>query len=308
MSPVTPLHSWQPQLTQDGSFTFFSERFGESFHSSLGARSEAFSKYVEMTRLREKAQNFTTDPAPSLAILDVCYGLGYNTAAALETIWQVNPRCRVTLYGLELDDSVPQAAVATHDLQALFLQAWSPRVQSILTALAQSQVFQDEYLTAQLYIGDARTTIQHLQAQQFQAEAIFLDPFSPQRCPQLWTVEFLQAVASCLAPTGILSTYSRAASVRTALNLAGLDIGSIPAPANALAHEWSQGTVAAWEDHPLIPLTQLEQEHLQTRAAVPFRDPTLQDDAATILQRHTEEQLRSQFESTSSWRRRWGIR
>lgn len=296
---------WQPRLTQDGSFTFFSESFGESFHSTLGAKNEAFSKYVEMTRLVEKVRStaIAKDCVPSLTILDVCYGLGYNTAAALETIWQVNPHCLVTLYGLEIDASVPQAAIAT-----ACLKDWSPRVQSVLTALAWEQNFQDEGLTAALFMGDARQTIQQLKSQQFQAEAIFFDPFSPQRCPQLWTVEFFQAIAACLAPTGILSTYSRAASVRTALKLSGLEIGSIPAPANALAHEWSQGTVAAWNHSVLIPLTQLEQEHLHTRAAIPFRDPGLQDDATTILQRHTEEQLRSQLESTSSWRRRWGIR
>jgi hypothetical protein len=39
-------------------------------------------------------------------------GLGYNTAAALQTIWAVNPNCYVEVIGLELNASVPIAAIA----------------------------------------------------------------------------------------------------------------------------------------------------------------------------------------------------
>ncbi len=288
---------WTPHQTQDGSFTFFSAEFGEAFHSEAGARSEAFTKYAAVTQLALKAKQ------PQLNLLDVCYGLGYNTAAALETIWQVNPDCQVMLHGLELDDSVPMGAIAPE-----FLAQWSSSVQAVLTAIALNQSYNHRNLTAQLWIGDARQTIQVLKASGFQAEAIFFDPFSPQRCPQLWTVEFFQTIAACLAPTGILATYCRAASVRTALQLAGLAIGTLPPPNPEKSHEWSQGTIAAWRDDVLTPLSLLEQEHLQTRAAIPYRDPSLADSATLILERHTQEQQRSRLESTSSWRRRWGIR
>jgi tRNA U34 5-methylaminomethyl-2-thiouridine-forming methyltransferase MnmC len=75
----------------------------------------------------------------------------------------------------------------------------------------------------------------------------------------------------------------------------------------SVSHEWSQGTVGSFALETLHPLSQMEQEHLQTRAAIPYRDPTLSDTAATILARHHAEQAESTRESTSSWRRRWGI-
>ena len=87
--------NFTPQITADGSFTFFSDEFGETFHSRQGASEEAELKFVLPTDLRSKALQ------PSLNLLDVCYGLGYNTAAALATIWAVNPSCRVELVGLE---------------------------------------------------------------------------------------------------------------------------------------------------------------------------------------------------------------
>lgn len=289
--------TWTPHLTDDGSFTFFSEEFGETFHSQQGAKAEAFLKFAQGTRLIEQAQQ------DQICLLDVCYGLGYNTAAALETIWRVNPTCHVVLYGLELDQSVPLAAIA-----APLIETWSAPVQTILQALAHEHQCHTAQLQAKLLLGDARQTIQTLPQIGFQADAIFFDPFSPRRCPQLWTVEFFQQVARCLAPNGQLATYSRSASVRAAMLSAGLSIGTIPLGDHHQPHEWSQGTIASFQPEALLPLSQLEQEHLNTRAAIPYRDPDLSNSAQQILERHHQEQQQSQRESTSSWRRRWGIR
>jgi hypothetical protein len=81
------------ESTADGSQTFYSPEFGEWFHSRGGAYDEARQTYVQATNLVARAQ-----AQGHLVILDVCYGLGYNTAAALEALWQVGtplfPRSR----------------------------------------------------------------------------------------------------------------------------------------------------------------------------------------------------------------------
>lgn len=310
VTPACPM-TWIPQPTQDGSFTFFSPAFNETFHSRQGARSEAFAKFALATDLPRLAQR------PSLNLLDVCYGLGYNTAAALETIWQVNPQCQVVLYGLDNDLTVAAAAISP-----TLIANWSAPVQAALTALANAEPvglsvpvtgeFQGQSqnkFQGQLLIGDARQTIQQLIRQNFQAQAIFFDPFSPRRCPQLWTVEFFAQVARCLARPGRLATYSRSAAVRSALGLVGLQIGTIPlaAPDPNHPHEWAQGTVASWTETFLTPLSPMELEHLQTRAGIALRDPDLSDGAAAILARQQREQALGDRESTSSWRRRWGL-
>jgi len=158
----------------------------------------------------------------------------------------------------------------------------------------------DTNLTADLLIGDARQQIQTLVKSGFQADVIFLDPFSPPRCPQLWTVEFLRLVAQCLHPQGLLATYSGAAAVRTALRLAGLHIGSLAAP----GRRWPS-TLATWTAPHRPSLSQQEQEHLETRAAIPYRDPSLQDAAEVIRQRRAQEQAASSLPPTGTWRRRW---
>lgn len=295
--PVSAPTNWLPQPTRDGSFTFFSEEFGEAFHSYTGAKAEALLKFAQATDLTQKAQQ------SQLCLLDVCYGLGYNSAAALETIWRVNPNCHIELVGLELDATVPRSAILPP-----LMAVWSPTVQTVLNSIALDHHCTTLTLHARLLIGDARQTIRSLNQQAFQADAIFFDPFSPRRCPQLWTVEFFTAVSHCLARNGKLATYSRSAAVRSAMLAAGLCIGTLPIAAPHLPHEWSEGTIGAFDPTSLHPLTCLEQEHLQTRAAVPYRDPQGTDPAEVILQRHWAEQQHCSLESTSSWRRRWGIR
>lgn len=280
------------QPTADGSFTFFSTAFGESFHSYCGARQEAAGKFVQPTQLAAKAAT-----SHSLKLLDVCYGLGYNTAAALETIWRANPDCPVELIALELDPSVPKAAIVQG-----FLGLWSVPVQQVAAAMASAGKFTDNRLSARLLVGDARQTIQQVYQLGFWADAIFLDPFSPPHCPQLWTVEFLDWLSRCLAATGRLATYSCAAAVRTALQQAGLAVGS-----TSPVGRRSPGTVASFATADLPGLSLQELEHLQTRAAIPYRDPELKDVAATILHRRQEEQQRCGLESTSGWKHRWGI-
>jgi tRNA U34 5-methylaminomethyl-2-thiouridine-forming methyltransferase MnmC len=279
-----------PQLTADGSFTFFSAEFGELFHSHSGAKQEAEAKFVAPCQLSERASR-----SQALCLLDICYGLGYNTAAALTAIWAANPQCQVTLIALELEIAVPQQAIAQQ-----LLSGWPPPVQELLTELAATTSVQTPQLQARLEIGDARQTLSSLRRSGYQADAIFLDPFSPSKCPQLWTVEFLAIASQCLKPSGRLVTYSCAAAVRTALQLADLQV----APAPSVGRR-SPGTIASFCDSNLSPLSQQEREHLQTRAAIPYRDPLLQDSAVDIVQRRRLEQQVSSLEPTSQWQKRW---
>lgn len=281
--------SFTPQLTADGSFTFFSSEFGEYFHSTQGAKEEALLKFAEPCQLAQKAQQ------PVLRLLDVCYGLSYNTAAALEVIWANNPNCCIEVVALELDPSVPRTAIAHH-----LLNSWSPPIPELLEELATSFAVQTPRLHAQLLLGDARATIEQVHQSNFQADAIFLDAFSPRRCPQLWTVEFCQQLARCCANTGRLTTYSCAASVRSALIAAGFKLSQTP-PLRGR----QPGTLASFSDAELPPLPVAAQEHLQTRAAVPYRDPQLCDTAQVISQRRQIEQQASSLEPTSRWQRRW---
>ena len=285
---MTDVTDFVPKLTADGTYTFFSAEYGELFKSDRVARQEALLKFIEPTQLPQKAD------LPRLRLLDICYGLGYNTAAALATIWKINPNCYVELIGLELNPTVPQAAIA-HQC----FQDWAGEYTGILTCLATEHQVETPQLKATLIIGDARVTIRLIQQRGYLADAIFLDPFSPPKCPQMWTVEFLAEVSRCLSQDGRIATYSCAAAVRTALMATGLQIGSTPPVGRR-----SPGTVASRATDDLPMLSGREQEHLLTRAAIPYRDPQLSDVTTVILQRRQQEQQESRLEPTANWRKR----
>ncbi|MGQ9865831.1 MAG: tRNA (5-methylaminomethyl-2-thiouridine)(34)-methyltransferase MnmD [Pseudanabaenaceae cyanobacterium] len=277
--------------TADGSLTFFSERFQETFHSTFGAKEEAELKFVLPCRLPERLGRVP------VTILDVCLGLGYNSAAAVDGLAPLADGFPpVHLVGLEYNPAVLQRAIA----QGL-TQIWSPLAQAVLAKLAAGETFGQGNLRAEVWWGDARQTIAQMPTAA--VDAVFLDPFSPRRCPELWTWEFLQAVTRCLKPTGYLATYCCAAAVRATLRDLGLHLwASEPLGRKA------PGTIAAWTDLGLPPrcrpLTPPEWDILNTRAGLPYRDPTLTDPAAVILARRAEEQSRSDRQTSSQWLKR----
>jgi tRNA U34 5-methylaminomethyl-2-thiouridine-forming methyltransferase MnmC len=274
-------------ITADGSSTFFSDTFGEAFHSIHGAKQEAESKFVIPTRIRDKAKQ-----QHCVNILDVCYGLGYNSAAAIACVEDLHTNARLQIIALENNLQVPQQAIANG-----LLDIWSQPVVKTLRELATAGQVKTPNLDMQLQIGDARQTAKNIP--RAWADAIFLDPFSPPRCPQLWTVEFIALLASCLKPDGYIVTYSCAAAVRAAMLANGLEVSSTTPVGRR-----SPGTIAAFPPTSFSPLSQTEQEILQTRSSVPYRDLNLSDTASTILQRRQIEQSQSNLEPTSSWKRR----
>ena len=277
--------------TEDGSVTFWSEIFQETFHSSHGAKHEAEAKFVSPAKIAEKARTQT-----QLNILDVCYGLGYNTAAAIACLLAISESsgdrtANLAIIALENNLEVPQKAIA-----AGLVDIWQPAIAKILQTAAETQIVKSETLSLQLLIGDARQTIN--QVSKKWADVIFLDPFSPPHCPQLWTVEFIQLLADCLKPDGCLVTYSSSAAVRTAMLMAGLQIGAI-----APIGRKSPSTIAAFAPIALPPISETEAAFLKTRAAIPYRDRTLQGTASEIIQLRKAEQSNSELASSSSLRK-----
>ena len=76
-------------------------------------------------------------------------------------------------------------------------------------------------LTARIVLGDAGET---LAAWEGQADAWFLDGFSPAKNPELWSDDLMLQVARHTAPGGTFATYTAAGHVRRALAKAGFDV------------------------------------------------------------------------------------
>jgi len=51
----------------------------------------------------------------------------------------------------------------------------------------------------------------------------------------------------------------------------------------------------------------MEEEHLLTKASIPYRDQDLNSSKEDIIQKRLDEQLFSNLLSTTKWREKWGM-
>jgi tRNA U34 5-methylaminomethyl-2-thiouridine-forming methyltransferase MnmC len=277
-----------PRSGADGSFSLWSGAFGEGFHSAAGALSEAQQKFVRPSHLERWR------PGQELVVVEVAVGTGTNTAALLQAAAGLG--LTLQWWGLEQDRQPLDLALASE----AFRSQWPEATVSRLEVLGRSE---------RLLWGDGRQSVSRLPtALQGGCDLVWLDAFSPRRCPQLWSLEFLAQLAALLKPEGRLITYSSAAAVRAALVAAGLQLASIAA---SVSEQWSSGTVASprplAESFPLRCLNAMEWDHLLCSAAEPYLDPTGQACSATLLAERQLRQSQSSAVSSSAWRRRWRV-
>ena len=193
--------------TPDGSVTFHNTEFNEAYHSKSGAKEEAVKKFVEPCQIKEIAKT------GSLKILDFCFGLGYNTAAAIDAALEENPGCKIEVIGLEIDEKMLQLLV---DLPDSFLS-----YPLIKETIKNKYTYNKDNIQIQLLIGDATQTIKRIENE---FDAIFFDPFSPKKCPALWTEEIFKECYRLLKKNRRLATYSCARIVRDNMRKAGFTI------------------------------------------------------------------------------------
>ena len=205
--------------TKDKSITYHSEEYDEAYHSITGAKEEAIKKYAEPTKIAELAKK------GSISILDVCFGIGYNSAAAIDAARKANPNCAISIVALEIDirilNEIPKLenVFEHYGIFQNMIRQNSPLIKDSTTIFVQDNV------EVQLLIGNALKTIKLVNGS---FDAVFLDPFSPKKCPELWTADFFKEIHKRINKGAILATYSCARSVRDSLKRAGFTVKDGP--------------------------------------------------------------------------------
>lgn len=72
------MYELHPYFTNDGSVGLFSPEADDIYHSTYGALSEAYEKFV----LPANLENFFANNS-EIKVLDICYGIGYNSKSFL---------------------------------------------------------------------------------------------------------------------------------------------------------------------------------------------------------------------------------
>jgi tRNA U34 5-methylaminomethyl-2-thiouridine-forming methyltransferase MnmC len=198
-------------ITKDLSVTFHNEKFDESYKCLGGAASESRIKFVGPCRIAELARK------GSIRILDVCFGLGYNSAAAIDVALESNPDCKVEIIGLEND---PEVFDIIKEIDAPF-----KNYQIIKKLNVNSLEISEKNIKIRIILEDARRSVKNFKEQ---FDTVFFDPFSPKKCPELWTLEFLDGIKKVMKKGAILTTYSCATHVREKLASLGFDASDGP--------------------------------------------------------------------------------
>jgi len=156
-------------------------------------------------------------------IAELGFGTGLNVLATVQAWIDSGTRGRLHLTSFE---AFPMAAADMARALAAF-PALAALAAPLLEMIGQgaTECCFPAGATLRLVIGDARQT---LPAWEGQADAWYLDGFSPAKNPELWQPDLLEAVAAHTAAAGTVATYSAAGHVRRALAEAGFQVTRQP--------------------------------------------------------------------------------
>ena len=192
-----------------------SRRFDDPYFSLNDGLAETRHVFLDGNGLPERLRD-------GFRVAELGFGTGLNLLA-LMIAWGATGRAGMVrftsfeAYPLPAEDigralsHFPQARAVADG----FLQAWA----------RGERAFDLPGVRVEVIVGDARDT---LPAWGGQADAWFLDGFSPAKNPELWSPQMMAAVAAHTAPGGTCATYTAAGHVRRSLAEAGFTVTRQP--------------------------------------------------------------------------------
>lgn len=277
--------------TDDGSYTLSSEKRAdgvETLHSTFGARTEAFKKFAMPSKLREKANSKEV-----IRVLDICSGIGYNVSALLDylndsdvviEIDMVESSLETLATTLFIPDICKSHGYVKKTIELYLIEKGYLQFTKVLSDIPSN-------IKLNIHVCDARVFLKEHKHVEY--DAVFLDPFSPSKCPELYTVDFFNKLKEFLTSTSLILTYTAASAVRSAMINAGLYVGEGP------QFHRSGGTVASKCAEVIdVPLSFSDEKVIAlSDVGVPYMDPELSDDYNTIIARR--QSIRSKIRGVS---------
>ena len=252
--------------TQDGSIGLYDKNLDEIFHSKFGAKTEAFEKFVEPCLI------YKDKP---VKILDICYGIGYNTKCALENFSNI-----IEIDWLEINSELVQKSAEFE---------YSEKINEIIAQNLVNPNF------IHFYIDDARKSIQKSNKKY---DIIFHDGFAPYKQSVLWSEDFILKIASLMHKDSIYCTYNHSKPVLNALIKAGLIIGK------TIKNDKTIGTIASFNPNLIKnKYDEIELQELNTKSAITYKDKNLNLSHNEIIKKREIEINNSSLISLSQFKK-----
>ena len=196
--------------TKDGSNTLFSKLYNQHYHNpDDGAINEALSKHIipAFTFHKDKSE---------LTILDICFGIGYNTFSTIYYCLQNNLDVKLNIFSPELDGNLVKS------LENFEFPKEFDSIKHIINSIAKTSKYEDENLKIEVFIGDARNYIKSLENNSF--DIIYQDAFSSDVNFELWTKEYFDDIYKLCTDSCIMSSYAIATPIRLSMYESGFFI------------------------------------------------------------------------------------
>lgn len=192
-------------ITNDGSLTLKNDKYNECYHSSEGAITETLYKHIYPA--------FGVVNQNEIKILDICFGLGYNTFLA---ILNKPKNSKLKIYSPEFDEELIKSLKDFNYPKEL------QKIKHIIDEVSTNYKYKDDEVEIEIFVGDARKYIKTLD----NIDIVFQDAFSPKVNTELWSIEYFRDIDK-LNPK-IITTYSVATPIRYALYSLGYNLYTHP--------------------------------------------------------------------------------
>ena len=212
------------QTTRDGSHTLFSERYNQTYHSIHGA--EAESRHVF---LKGAGIDHLLTAGQETHILEVGFGTGLNFFLTADLA--MSRLATLSYYAFE-KELLPAEQIIPLQYESLLTHAhlfedyvaWRSSIKPPASGLLDWRL--NDTLSLTLILGDAVDE----RIPYSPVDAIYLDAFSPEQNPELWTTSFFNKLGSALRSRGKLATYSAKGQIRRNLASAGFNVTKTAGP------------------------------------------------------------------------------
>lgn len=238
--------------TRDGSKTLYDREKQVHYRNMSGARTESRCVFVEGSGLVARAAPWR--------ILELGFGAAVNFTQTLEAFETHRAAGgRIEYHAVEYAAVAPEH-LEFHDSEAGELARRALEQLQVDDGVAR--VTSDDGLVG-LHVHPVQWL--DFEVPEFDAHAVFYDPFGPRSEPESWTRECFENARRHIAADGVLATYSAATHVKRKLFEAGFWVASAPAPGRKREVTFASADRATLESRGGVELLSrekyLEQQH-----------------------------------------------
>lgn len=327
-------------MTDDMSVGLYNNKVKDIYHSKSGAYLEACEKFVKplIDINYFKSKN-------AFSVLDICYGIGYNSKALLNnitnkyfsidsldtdrTLVTLSPLVKDSIDNIDLKLFILESVLKSYNnfdeyyteiypyLNESYFQFFDTPILNLLSLIQKqgynlsyqsnssgflhniyyryisNQLKQDFKSTNNLnfYINDARISLKTIDKKY---DIVFLDAFSPQKDPTLWTIDFLSLISKHLDDNSVILSYSKSTPFRSALLELGFNVGK------TFINEIDMGTIASKNKSNIQnPLSDYDIKLINTKSGITYKDTNLSlQPTEILLNRELEQKLSNRISHT----------